>query len=123
MAGRLFDRLEQEAFKAGIQARTKESMGWFKDRVSNIKVSRTKLISDGPSRSRQVYGNMYNFQFILFYLAMTGDSELEKRKIPSVQYARKVNPCRIFSLTISGLASVICSPQGIFLVLANFKIF
>ena len=29
MADRLFDRLEQEAFRAGIQARTQESMKWF----------------------------------------------------------------------------------------------
>ena len=33
MPQRLFDRLEQEAFKAGIQARTKESMNWFRDQV------------------------------------------------------------------------------------------
>ena len=33
MAGRLFDKWEQEAFKAGIQARTKESMTWFKNIV------------------------------------------------------------------------------------------
>ena len=63
MAGRLFDRLEQEAFRAGIQARSKESMDWFKDRVSNIKVSRAGLIADGPTRSQQVYGSMYNFQY------------------------------------------------------------
>ena len=31
MAGRLFDKWEQEAFRAGIQARTKESMAWFKN--------------------------------------------------------------------------------------------
>ena len=29
MADRLFDRLEQEAFRAGIQARTQQSMTWF----------------------------------------------------------------------------------------------
>ena len=40
MPQRLFDRLEQEAFRAGIQARTKESMNWFKNKVSGIKVSR-----------------------------------------------------------------------------------
>ena len=37
MAGKLFDRLEQEAFRGGIQARTKESMKWFRTRVSQIK--------------------------------------------------------------------------------------
>ena len=63
MADRLFDRLEQEAFRAGIQARTKESMAWFRNRVSGIKVSRVGLIKQGPIRQRQVYGSMYNFQY------------------------------------------------------------
>ena len=55
MAGRLFDRLEQEAFRAGIQARTKESMAWFRDRVSTIRVSRAAMMGDGPTRSTQLY--------------------------------------------------------------------
>jgi len=63
MAGRLFDKLEQEAFRAGISARTKASMAWFQDRVSSTNVSRAALMKDGPTRSRQVYGNMYNFQY------------------------------------------------------------
>ena len=63
MPGRLFDRLEQEAFRAGIQARTKESMAWFQDRVTGMRVSRTGLIKQGPQRTRQVYGSMYNFQY------------------------------------------------------------
>ena len=63
MADRLFDRLEQEAFRAGIQARTQESMKWFRNRVSNLRVSRVGLLAQGPQRKRQVYGNMYNFQY------------------------------------------------------------
>ena len=63
MAGRLFDKLEQEAFRAGIAARTKASMEWFRSTVSNRKVSRAALIGDGQTRSRQVYGSMYNFQY------------------------------------------------------------
>jgi len=63
MAGRLFDKLEQEAFRAGIAARTKASMEWFRSTVSNRKVSRAALIGDGPTRSKQVYGSMYNFQY------------------------------------------------------------
>lgn len=63
MAGRLFDKLEQEAFRAGIAARTKASMDWFRSTVSNRKVSRAALIADGPTRTRQVYGSMYNFQY------------------------------------------------------------
>ena len=64
MADRLFDRLEQEAFRAGIQARTKESMAWFRRRVSNLKVSRVGLIAQGPQRKRVLpYGRMFNFQY------------------------------------------------------------
>ena len=63
MAERLFDRLEREAFRAGVQARTQESMAWFRNRVSNLKVSRVGLLAQGPQRKRQVYGNMYNFQY------------------------------------------------------------
>jgi hypothetical protein len=47
MAGKLFDKLEREAFRGGIQARTKESMRWFRQRVSTIKsVSRKELLRD-----------------------------------------------------------------------------
>ena len=63
MAGRLFDRYEKEAFRAGIAARTKASMDWFRSRVQNTKVSRASLITDGPTRSGHQFGNMYNFQY------------------------------------------------------------
>ena len=63
MAGRLFDRYEKEAFRAGIAARTKASMDWFRSRVQNAKVSRASLISDGPTRAGHQYGNMYNFKY------------------------------------------------------------
>jgi len=63
MAGRLFDKLEQEAFRAGIQARTKASMNWFQDQVSTMSVSRPALIKDGPTRVRKIFGMMYNFQY------------------------------------------------------------
>ena len=64
MADRLFDRLEQEAFRAGIQARTKESMAWFRRRVQNLRVSRRGLIAQGPQRKRVLpYGRMFNFQY------------------------------------------------------------
>ena len=63
MAGRLFDRLEQEAFRAGIQARTKASMNWFRAQVAGIKISRAGLISQGPTRSRRTVGSMYHFQY------------------------------------------------------------
>ena len=54
MAGKLFDKLEREAFRGGIQARTKESMRWFRTRVSQIKnVNRTELLRDARQRKRQ----------------------------------------------------------------------
>jgi len=63
MAERLFDRLEQEAFRAGIQARTKASMAWFRSQVAGIKVSRAGLIGQGPTRARRTVGSMYHFQY------------------------------------------------------------
>ena len=63
MAGRLFDKLEQEAFRAGIAARTKASMDWFQSNVSNMNVSRAALLKDGPTRAGHQYGRMYNFQY------------------------------------------------------------
>ena len=63
MADRLFDKLEQEAFRAGIQARTQQSMAWFRKRVSNLRVSRVGLLAQGPQRARHSYGRMYNFQY------------------------------------------------------------
>jgi len=63
MAGRLFDKLEQEAFRAGVAARTQASMKWFQSNVSSMKVSRASLIADGPSRASHAYGRMYNFQY------------------------------------------------------------
>ena len=64
MAGKLFDRLEKEAFRGGIQARTKESMTWFRQRVSTIKgVSRQELLKDAVSRKRQIFGEMMMFMY------------------------------------------------------------
>ena len=63
MADRLFDRLEQEAFRAGIQARTKASMAWFRAQVAGIKISRAGLMSQGPQRTRRSVGSMYHFQY------------------------------------------------------------
>ena len=60
---RLFDKWEQAAFRAGLQARTKESMAWFRDKVSDLRVSRKALIAQGPRRVSQVYGSMYNFEY------------------------------------------------------------
>lgn len=59
MAGKLFDRLEREAFRGGIQARTKQSMTWFRTRVSQIKrVSRQQLVTDSRKRTNPLLGDM-----------------------------------------------------------------
>ena len=64
MAGKLFDKLEREAFRGGIQARTAESMRWFRTRVSQIKnVNRTELLRDARSRKRQIFGDMYMYMY------------------------------------------------------------
>ena len=63
MAG-LFDKLEREAFRGGIQARTKESMRWFRTRVSQMKsVNRTSLMKDARNRKRFIYGDMYMYMY------------------------------------------------------------
>ena len=63
MAG-LFDKLEREAFRGGIQARTKESMRWFRTRVSQIKgVNRNQLMKDARNRKRFIYGEMYMYMY------------------------------------------------------------
>jgi len=63
VAGRLFDKWEQEAFRAGVQARTQQSMDWFKTRVGGLNVSRQNLIRQGPQRSRRIMGAMMMFTY------------------------------------------------------------
>ena len=64
MAGKLFDRLEQEAFRGGIQARTKESMKWFRTRVSQIKrVNSKEIQQEARQKSRHLFGEIY----MMFY--------------------------------------------------------
>ena len=41
-----FQKLEQEAFKAGITPRTQQSLKWFKKRLSTFNVSRPDLLKD-----------------------------------------------------------------------------
>jgi hypothetical protein len=59
MAGKLFDRLEREAFRGGITARTKKSMQWFRTRVSQMRTpSRKGLITDQRQRATPIFGSM-----------------------------------------------------------------
>ena len=41
-----FQKLEQEAFKAGVAPRTKQSLNWFKKRLKSFNVSRPALLKD-----------------------------------------------------------------------------
>jgi len=64
MAGKLFDKLEREAFRGGIQARTKESQRWFRTRVASLKsVNRTQLRKDARQRARPIFGDMYMMMY------------------------------------------------------------
>ncbi len=65
MASLLY-RLEQEAFRAGIQARTDDARDWFRAKVKQLgKINRQQLLRDEAliRKSRTMMGHMY----IYFY--------------------------------------------------------
>jgi len=58
----LLYRLEQEAFRAGIQARTDDARDWFKVKVKQLgKINRQQLLRDEAliRKSRTMMGHMY----------------------------------------------------------------
>lgn len=59
----LFQKLEFEAFRRGITARTAESRKWFRDKLKNMSVKRHTLLKDPALDRRQRFGagNMYMF--------------------------------------------------------------
>ena len=60
----LFDTLQAQAFRAGVQARTKESLKWFEKNVQNLKrPSRNSLLNDPAleKESKSVIGSMYMY--------------------------------------------------------------
>jgi hypothetical protein len=60
----LFQKLEFEAFRAGITPRTKESREWFRQKVKNLtNINRSRLMREEPLelRNRQIVGNMFMF--------------------------------------------------------------
>lgn len=60
----LFNKLELEAFRAGITPRTRESREWFRRRVQNMRrVNRNQLMKEEPVflRNRQIVGSMCMF--------------------------------------------------------------
>jgi len=59
----LFQKVEQEAFRAGINPRTKESRAWFRNKLRNMKVNRRDLMKEDPieKRNRTISGQMFMF--------------------------------------------------------------
>ena len=59
----LFDTLQANAFRAGIQGRTKASQEWFKKNVTNLTVSRQGVLKDTAldRTSQNIRGNMYMY--------------------------------------------------------------
>ena len=59
----LFQKVEFEAFRAGITPRTRESRAWFRKRVQNMSVNRRDLMNSDPieKRAKSVAGSMYMF--------------------------------------------------------------
>lgn len=63
MESNLFQKVEFEAFRAGIQPRTKQSRDWFRKKVQNMKVNRRDLMNSEPIQKRQEHeiGSMFMF--------------------------------------------------------------
>lgn len=60
----IFDKLELEAFKAGITPRTSESRDWFRRKAQQIRrVNRNAIMKEEPIQleSREIVGSMYMF--------------------------------------------------------------
>jgi len=59
----LFDTLQANAFRAGIQGRTKASQEWFKKNVTNLAVSRQGVLKDTAldRTTQQIRGSMYMY--------------------------------------------------------------
>lgn len=60
----IFDRLERQAFRAGITPRTKESREWFAAKAKNLRsIKREALMKEDQlkTRSKSVVGGMYMF--------------------------------------------------------------
>jgi hypothetical protein len=64
MADSIFDKLESEAFRSGVPARTKESRTWFMNKLKKLSdLNRQELLKDPrlQNRQRPGVGNMYMF--------------------------------------------------------------
>lgn len=64
MADSFFERLQLQAFRAGVQPRSQESQKWFRNKLKNIgQINRQKLLRDSALErvSRPRMGDMYMF--------------------------------------------------------------
>lgn len=64
MTTSLFYKLEQEAFRAGVQARTDEAKTWFRQKVRQLgKINRQQLLRDEAliRKNRTMAGQMYMY--------------------------------------------------------------
>lgn len=62
----IINRLELQAFRAGITPRTKESREWFQKKASNLRsIKRAELMKEEPlrTRSKQIIGSMQMFMY------------------------------------------------------------
>jgi len=68
----LFDKIELEAFRAGITPRSKESMAWFRKKAQQLKPNRAQLLRDESLtlKNRPRVGDM----FMYFYDPKTKDT-------------------------------------------------
>jgi hypothetical protein len=60
----IFQRLELQAFRAGITPRTKESREWFRKKIKNMRsIKREALMKEDPLKQtgQEIVGNMYMF--------------------------------------------------------------
>ena len=59
----LFDTLQANAFRAGVQARTKQSRDWFKKEVQGLSISRQKVLGDSAldRTTTNLRGSMYMY--------------------------------------------------------------
>jgi hypothetical protein len=66
MASNIFNRLELQAFRAGITPRTKESRAWFQKKASNLRsINREALMKEEPLKRgrKEIIGSMQMFTY------------------------------------------------------------
>lgn len=83
MAKSYFERLETEAFRAGVKPRTKESLNWFRERLQSVtRVSNDKILKDKVLNNinRPLTGRMYMY----FYDPKTKDTLPYYDKFPLI---------------------------------------